>query len=143
VNNELDSTVTAFAYNTDDGKLESLQTLSTLPNDFQGSNSTAEVQVHPSGKFVYVSNRGHDSLAIFAVDQATGELTAAGHQPSGGKTPRNFGIHPSGKFILSANQQTGNVVVLKVNMETGKLEPTGTEVQVPQPVCVKFLLSGK
>jgi len=138
--NELDSTVTAFAYEAERGELKTLQTLSTLPADFRDSNSTAEVQVHPAGKFVYVSNRGHNSLAIFAVDQKTGKLTAVGHQSTGGKTPRNFGIHPSGKFILAANQDTDNVVVLKVDLENGKLTPTGTEVKVPQPVCVKFLI---
>jgi 6-phosphogluconolactonase len=137
---EISSEVTAFAYDAAKGVLTELQTLSTLPADYdKPGNSTAEVQVHPSGKFVYVSNRGHDSLAIFTVDEKTGKLTAAGHQSTGGKTPRNFGIDPTGAYILAANQGTGNVVVLSVNQATGQLKPTGTEIEIPAPVCVKFL----
>jgi len=139
INNEIDSTVTAFSYHADRGTLESLQTLSTLPDDFKGENSTAEIQIHPSGKFVYVSNRGHDSLAIFSIDTQTGKLKALGHQSTGGKTPRGFNISSDGKFILAANQDSDNVVVFKVDSETGKLQPTGAEVKVPKPVCVEFL----
>jgi 6-phosphogluconolactonase len=102
-------------------------------------NSTAETQVHPSGKWVYVSNRGHDSIAVFKVDEATGHLTAVGHQSTGGKTPRNFGIDPTGKFLIAANQSSNNVVVFKIDEKTGMPTPTGNEVQVPKPVCVKFL----
>lgn len=136
--NELTSTVTAFAFDASSGKLEPVQTLSTLPQGYSGGNSTAEVQAHPSGKFLYGSNRGHNSLAIFRIDDA-GKLTAVGHQSTGGKTPRNFGIDPTGAFVLAANQGTGNVVVLAVDSSTGKLKPTGSEVKIPRPVCVKFL----
>ncbi len=136
--NEMASTVTAFAYDAQQGKLSELHTLSTLTSPVQG-NSTAEVQVHPSGKFVYGSNRGHDSLAIFKVDPTSGRLTAAGHQSTGGKTPRNFGIDPTGNYILAANQGSNSVVVFRVNQETGALTATGATVKVGKPVCVKFL----
>jgi len=136
--NELDSTVTAFAFDAKKGTLAKLHTVSTLPPDFKGSNSTAEVQVHPSGKFLYGSNRGHDSLAIFAIDAKSGKLTPVGHQPTGGKTPRNFGIDPTGRYILAANQNSNNVVVFRVDQTTGKLKPTGASITVSVPVCVKF-----
>ena len=117
-----------------------MQTLSTLPPGYEGKgNSTAEIAVHPSGKFVYVSNRGHDSIAIFRVDQKTGRLTADGHESTGGKTPRNFAIAPGGRFLLAANQNSDSVVVLSVDPKTGDLTPTGTTVNVPTPVCVTFL----
>ncbi len=136
---EMTSTVHAFAYDAEKGALKLIQSLSTLPNEVKG-NSTAETQVHPSGKWVYVSNRGHNSVAIFKVDEATGQLTAAGHQSTGGKTPRNFGIDPSGQILIAANQDSNNIVVFKIDHNTGKPEPTGHEVQVPKPVCVKFLV---
>ncbi|HZE99359.1 MAG TPA: lactonase family protein [Planctomycetota bacterium] len=135
---EMTSTVHAMTYDAEKGVLKVVQTLSTLPNEVKG-NSTAETQVHPSGKWVYVSNRGHDSVAVFKVDEATGHLTAVGHQSTGGKTPRNFGIDPSGKFLIAANQSSNNVVVFKIDEKTGMPTPTGTEVSVPKPVCVKFL----
>ncbi|MDP6545470.1 MAG: lactonase family protein [Phycisphaerae bacterium] len=136
--NELDSTVTAFAFDAKKGTLAKLSTVSTLPSDFKGSNTTAEVQVHPSGKFLYGSNRGHDSIAIFTIDAKSGKLTGAGHQPTGGKTPRNFGIDPTGRFILAANQNSNNVVVFRVDQSGGKLKPTGSSITVSSPVCVKF-----
>src|SRR5205085_10564688 len=110
-----------------------------LPKDFAGNSSTAEVQVHPSGKFVYGSNRGHDSIAIFTVDEKTGKLTAAGHQSTKGKTPRNFGIDPTGKYLLAANQDSDTVVVFRIDPASGALQPTGQSVEVPKPVCVKFV----
>jgi 6-phosphogluconolactonase len=137
--NELASTVTAFHYDSDRGVLEPLQTISTLPKDFKGSNTTAEVQVHPSGKFLYGSNRGHNSIAVFAIDPATGKLTATGHQSEGIKTPRNFGIDPTGTCPLVANQDSDSIVVFRLNAETGELQPTGITVEVPVPVCVKFM----
>jgi len=137
--NEMQSTVTAFSYDADRGVLTDVQTVSTLPQGFDGRNSTAEVQVHPSGKFLYGSNRGHDSLAIFSIDPSTGRLTPVGHQPTGGKTPRNFGIDPTGGYLLAANQATDTVVVFRVDQQTGKLEPTGVKIDVPSPVCVKMV----
>lgn len=135
--NEMTSSVTAFTYDATKGALTELHTISTLPEPVKG-NSTAEIQVHPSGKFVYCSNRGHDSLAIFTVDKATGKLTAAGHQKTGGKTPRNFGIDPSGQFILAANQNTHDVFVFRIDPNTGQLTQVGEPVKVGSPVCVKF-----
>ncbi|HEY1859893.1 MAG TPA: lactonase family protein [Gemmataceae bacterium] len=143
VNNEIDSTVTAMSYNADHGALKSLQTLSTLPKEFTGGNSTAEVEVHPSGKFVYVSNRGHNSIAIFTVDAKTGELTAAGHQAKGIKTPRNFAIEPSGTHMIVANQDGDSLVVFRIDAKTGELAPTGIEAEVPAPVCVTFIPQGR
>lgn len=138
VNNELTSTVTSFAYDGARGALTEIQTISTLPEPTRG-NSTAETVVHPSGKFVYVSNRGHDSLAIFRCDESTGRLTVVGNQPSGGKTPRNFNIDPSGRFLLAANQSTNNVAVFRIDEGTGKLTPTGDSIEVGSPVCVRFM----
>jgi 6-phosphogluconolactonase len=138
--NEMARTVTAFGYDAKGGVLKELQTISTLPAGVTGGNfSTAEVQVHPSGKFLYGSNRGHNSIAIFSIDSKTGMLTAAGHQPTQGNTPRNFGIDPTGKFLLAANQASNTVVVFRIDGKTGALTPTGQVVQVPVPVCVKFV----
>jgi 6-phosphogluconolactonase len=136
--NEIKSSVTAFAYDANQGSLTEIQTISTLPEATQG-NSTAEIQVHPSGKFLYCSNRGHDSLAIFTIDEKTGKLTAAGHQKTLGKTPRNFGIDPTGAYVIACNQGTDNVAVFKVDQANGKLTPVGDPISVPMPVCVKFL----
>ncbi|OYV80789.1 MAG: 6-phosphogluconolactonase, partial [Planctomycetia bacterium 21-64-5] len=137
--NELSSTITAFGYDAAKGVLTEVQTIGTLPDGFKGENWTAEVQVHPSGKFVYGSNRGHNSIAAFAVDVQTGRLTPIGHESSGGKTPRNFGIDPSGSFLLAANQDSDNIAVLAIDTATGKLNSTGQEIKVSKPVCVKFV----
>lgn len=136
--NEMHLTVTAFSYDAQSGKLTELQTISTIPGGVQNGFSTAEVQVHPSGKFLYGSNRGHDSIAVFSIDQKTGKLTSVEHEPTGGRTPRNFGIDPTGQFLLAANQSTNDVVVFRIDQQTGVLSPTGNKVAVPSPVCVKF-----
>jgi 6-phosphogluconolactonase len=137
--NELNSTITTFAYDHERGALETLQTVSTLPEDFSGQNYCADVQVAPSGRFVYGSNRGHDSIAIFAVDRETGRLSTVGHEPTGGATPRNFVIDPTGTFLLVANQDSDTVVTFRVDQETGKLVATGHVAQVPTPVCLRTL----
>jgi 6-phosphogluconolactonase len=139
VNGEMASSVTAFTYDADSGTLKEIQTLSTLPGGFEGENTTAEVQVHSSGRFLYVSNRGHDSIAIFAIDPATGLLTAIGHEPTQGKTPRNFTIDPTGTWLLAANQNSDSVVAFRVDHQTGRLRPTGAKAEVPSPVCICFL----
>lgn len=137
-NLEMTSEVTAFLVQPG-GVLAGIQTLSTLPNgEPVPGNSTAECQVHPNGKFVYVSNRGHNTLAIYSVDLSNGRLKHIGNQSTGGAVPRNFCIDPSGRFILAANQESDSVVVLKVDQETGLLTPTGSQSQVSMPVCVKF-----
>jgi 6-phosphogluconolactonase len=141
--NEMASTVTAFRCDPHSGRLQAIQTVSTLPRDFTGSSTTAEVQVHPSGRFLYGSNRGHDSIAIFAIDSATGRLTPVGHQSTQGKTPRNFGIDPTGRFLLAANQDSDSLVVFRIDQETGRLTPTGQVVPVPMPVCVKMVPVGR
>jgi 6-phosphogluconolactonase len=137
--NEMQSTVTAFSYDSGRGVLKELQTISTLPPSFKGENSTAEVQVHPSGKFLYGSNRGHDSIAVFAINPDKGTLTFVEHQSTRGKTPRNFGIDPTGKYLLAANQDSASVVAFRIDPQTGRLTPTGQSIEVPSPVCVKFV----
>ncbi len=139
--NEIKLTVTAFQYDAEKGVLTPQQTITTLPDgvtDRKGM-STAEVQVHPSGKFLYGSNRGHHSIAIFSIDPTTGKLTVVGHQGQGIKTPRNFGIDPTGNYLLVANQDSDSVTVFRIDQTTGQLEPTGSTVSVGTPVCVKFL----
>ena len=136
-------TVTAFDYDPDRGSLSDIQTVSTLPNiPVAKGYSTAEVQVHPSGRFLYGSNRGHDTIAIFAIDAASGRLRPVGHQSTGGKTPRNFGIDPTGRYLLAANQDSGTVVVFRIDPQSGQLQPTGQKVEVPRAVCVKFVPLG-
>lgn len=137
--NELGNTVTVFKYNAKKGALTEIQSISSLPAGFKKDSYTAEVVAHPSGKFVYGSNRGHDSIAIFKVDAGTGKLTAAGHQGHLIKTPRNFAIEPSGQFLLAASQNSGKVIVFRIDQESGVLEPTGSVAEVPTPVCVRFL----
>ena len=140
VNNEIDSTVTAFSWDADHGVLKTLQTISSLPKGVRGdNNSTAEIAAHPSGRFLYVSNRGHNSIAIFSINQKTGRLTSLGHESTRGKIPRGFGIDPSGRFLLAANQNSGNVVAFRINLTTGKLTPTGYSIKVPKPVCVVMI----
>jgi len=137
--NELDYTVTAFAYKPASGTLTDIQTITTVPNEFDGSNSCAEVRVHPSGKFLYGSNRGHDSIAVYRIDQVKGTLTFVEHETDDIKTPRNFNIDPTGKFCLVANQGSDSVVVFRINQKTGALKPTGHKISVGRPVCVRFL----
>lgn len=136
--NELDSTITAFAYDSQRGELKEIQSLSTLPEGFNGKNSTADIHVHPYGKYLYGSNRGHDSIAIYSIDDATGRLTLVGHQSTQGRTPRNFAIDPTGAFLLAANQESNTIVIFRIDAKTGGLTPTGQTVDVPAPVCVKF-----
>jgi 6-phosphogluconolactonase len=137
--NEMKSTVTAFAYDAGRGELKEIQTITTLPADFTGNNTTAEVQVHPSGKFLYGSNRGHNSIAVFSIDPAKGTLTPVEQVSSGGKTPRNFGIDPTGVYLIAAHQNSNNIVVFRIDPNTGRLKVTGQTFELHSPVCVKFL----
>ena len=137
--NEMLCTVTAFNYDASKGALTEIQTISTLPDGVKPGYSTAEILVHPSGKFVYGSNRGHHSIAMFAVDADSGRLSFLGTESTQGKTPRNFGIDPSGQFLLAANQDSNNIVVFRIDQKTGRLTPTGHSIEVPTPVCVRFL----
>lgn len=136
--NEINCTITAFQHDARRGGLKELQTESTLPVQRDPKYSTAEIAVHPSGKFVYGSNRGHDSIAVFSIDQRSGRLTLVEHQPSGGKTPRSFGIDPTGTWFLSANQSSDNIVVFRIDPASGGLTRTATEVKVGAPVSVAF-----
>jgi 6-phosphogluconolactonase len=137
--NELGSSVTVFDYDAERGALREVQTISTLPERFGGRNTCADVHISADGRFLYGSNRGHDSIAIFSIDPEAGTLTAIGHESTKGKTPRNFGLDPSGSFLLAANQDTNNIVAFRVDRETGLLTPTGHQTQVPAPVCIKWL----
>lgn len=137
--NELDSTVTAYAYDGRRGVLQELQTLSTLPAGFSGANTGADLHLAPSGRFLYTSNRGHDSIAVYAVDGRTGALSAAGHVSTQGRTPRNFAIDPTGTFLLAANQDSGTIVTFRLDPATGSPVPAGQVTAVPAPVCVQFV----
>jgi len=136
--NEMHSTVTAFDYDAV-GALHPLQTISTLPKTFAGENTAAEIEVHPSGKFLYASNRGHDSIAVFAIDLNKGTLTLVEYASTKGQGPRNFEIAPGGRLLFAANEKADNVVVFHINQQTGRLTPTGKVLDVAQPVCVKFV----
>ncbi len=138
VTGELNSTLAVCAWDAERGRLELVQVIGTLPEGWQGTNYPAEVAVTPSGRFVYMSNRGHDSIAIFAVDETTGMLTPAGHEPTQGNFPRHFALDPTAGFLLVANQNSDNVVVFRVDDQTGRLTPTGQTAIVPMPVCVRF-----
>lgn len=138
VNNELHSSLTSLRYDSGTGQLSVIDTRSTLVEGFSGGNSTAETQVHPNGHFVYVSNRGHNSIAVFRVSQKTGRLERVEIESTRGKTPRNFSLGPRGKFLFAANQGSDTIVLFHVNDKTGELSPAGVTVNVPTPVCVKF-----
>lgn len=137
--NELHCTVTAFAYKPATGALKEIQTITTLPKVFEGRNSCAEVRVHPGGRFLYGSNRGHDSIVVYQIDPAKGTLRFVEHETADIKTPRNFNIEPTGKFCLVANQGSDSVVVFRIDQKTGALKPTGHKIAVGKPVCIRFL----
>lgn len=139
--NEMACTLTAFTYDADKGELKSFQTIGTLPEGNTDKNkSTAEIFVHPSGKFVYSSNRGNaNSITAFKVDPETGKLSVIDHTSTQGRTPRGFGIDPSGQWLLAGNQDSDSVAVYRIDQETGKLTPTGKPVKCPTPVCITFV----
>jgi 6-phosphogluconolactonase len=137
--NEMASAVTAMTYDPDKGLLKEVQTVSTLPAGFKGNTSTAEVVVHPSGKFLYGSNRGHNSIAVFAIDSETGKLKPMGHQGHQIKVPRNFSVDPAGSYLFVANQDGNSIVVFRIDPKTGELNPTETVVEVPKPVCLRMM----
>jgi 6-phosphogluconolactonase len=138
--NELNSTIAAFRYDPERGRLADLQTIGTIPQGASGENDPADVHVHPSGRFLYGSNRGFNSIVAYAIDEDSGRLTLIGQQTEGIKNPRNFAIDPTGKFLLAANQDADTVVIFRIDPDRGTLEPTGHLVKVPKPVCLKFLL---
>jgi 6-phosphogluconolactonase len=136
---EMQSTVTVFSNDEKTGTLHPMQTISSLPKGFTGENNDAEIQMHPSGKYLYASNRGHDSIAVFAIDSAKGTLTLIEYTLTRGKTPRSFEIDPTGTLLFAENQKSDNIVVFRIDAKTGRLTPTGKVLEVASPVCVKFL----
>jgi 6-phosphogluconolactonase len=135
---EMDSTITAHDYDARSGVLRPFQTVSTLPEGFSGNNTTAEIAFHPSGRLLFGSNRGHDSIAIFRVDTRSGRLSALGHQSTLGRTPRCFGVDPTGQYLIAANQDSNSLVVFAVDVDSGRLRAVGDPVAAPKPVCVVF-----
>ena len=136
---ELSSTATSFAYDAKKGTLKEIGAVSTLPPGFSGRNDVAEATVHPNGKFLYVSNRGNDSIAVLSIDPAKGTLAPVGGIPTGGKEPRHFIFDPSGKFLFAENQFSDTVVEFRADAATGQLTPSGDTVSVPSPVCISFV----
>lgn len=137
--NEMGSTITAFEYDAAGGILRTLQTISTLPKDFKGKNDAAEIEVSSSGKFLYASNRGHDSISVFSIDPRAGTLTLVEIVPTNGASPRNFEIDPTGSLLFAENEKSDDIVVFKINKLTGRLTATDREFEIAQPVCVRFV----
>jgi 6-phosphogluconolactonase len=136
---EMGHQVAVYTIDPDNGALSSIQTISTLPADYTGTNFCADIHIDPTGKFLFASNRGHNSLAIYQIDRKSGQLTLADIQSVQGDWPRNFLIDPKGNFLFVANRRTNNVVVFQLDLSNGKITPTDVEVNVPEPVCVKML----
>lgn len=140
--NELNSTITVYAYDAENGRLTVVQTVSTLPESYAGENGCADIHLSPDGKFLYGSNRGHDSLAVYSVDPANGQLAVVEHAPTLGGHPRNFAVSPDGRFVLVANRDDNHIVTFRRDAGTGKLQPTGSELAVSKPVCIRFAAFG-
>ena len=137
--NEIGSSVTVFSYDGDRGGLHKVETISTLPKDFKGANDGAEIAVSRDGRFLYGSNRGHNSIAVFSIDSSNGTLTPVEHVSTEGKTPRNFAIDPTGRYLFAANQDSDRIVIFRIDPQTGRLASTGRKLDVPSPVCVTFV----
>ncbi|MBB3067283.1 6-phosphogluconolactonase [Paenibacillus baekrokdamisoli] len=139
---ELNATIIAYSYDGEQGELAEIQTVSTLPDDYQGENGCADIHISPDGKFLYGSNRGHDSIVVYAIDQLTGKLTVVEYASTLGGHPRNFAISPDGQFLLVANRDSNNIVTFARDEKSGKLTPTGSVLTVSKPVCIKFAAIG-
>ncbi len=137
--NEIDNTITAFGFDEESGSLNEIQTIDTLPDRYTEESHTADIHIDKTGKFLYGSNRGHDSIAIYAIDESSGTLTLIGHEPTQGSQPRNFGLDPSGTFVLAANHVGNSIVTFRIDEADGALTATGHVVNLPAPVCIKFL----
>jgi 6-phosphogluconolactonase len=137
--NELDASITTYHFDWSTGALKPLQILPTASSTFTGNNTAAEIAVSRSGRFVYASNRGHDSIAVFSIDAAAGTLTSMGWTPTQGTTPRYFGIHPSGRELYAANQTSDTVVVFRIDEVTGQLNATGEILKAGAPCTIAFL----
>jgi len=138
--NELGCSITLYDLG-DDGSLSPIETVPTLPEGWDGENTTADIHTSPDGAYVYASNRGHDSLVIYSIDQSTGKMTFIGHEPSQGNTPRNFAITPDGKFLIVENQDSDNIVSFK-REDDGTLTATGSQIKITAAVCLQFLAVG-
>jgi 6-phosphogluconolactonase len=136
---EMGDTVSVFSFDAAAGTLHSLQTISTIPKEFTKQNDDAEIAIHPSGKFLYASNRGHDSIAVFAIDPDKGTLSLIEYAPTKGQNPRHFAIAPGGSLLFAENEKSDNIVIFRINPKTGRLAPTGKVLDISQPVCVKFV----
>jgi len=136
---ELKPIVAVFRVDPSNGNLEHVQTVGTIKPDFKEENSGAEIRIDPAGKFIYTSNRGEDSIQVFAIDQTSGKLQQVQNVSTGGKEPRGFAIDPTGHFLLAGNQKSDSVVVFRIDQTSGKLTPTGTTIQSPKPVDVLFI----
>ena len=139
---EMGCSIVRFDYDGENGALTERQTVPTLPPGFEGSNTCADIHVHPSGRFVYGSNRGHDSIVIYSIASESGELSYVGHESTQGKKPRNFALDPEGRFLLAANMESDSIVVFRIDRETGRLSTAGCRVDVPAPVCLKLMPAG-
>jgi 6-phosphogluconolactonase len=138
VNNELDSTVTAYRWDGERGILEPFQIVPSLPDSHTGVNTTAEIAVDPTGRFLYVSNRGHDSIGAFAIDPANGRLAPVGWEPTRGRRPRFFALDPAGRFLHAANEASDTIVTFRIDPQSGTLDPTGQVIETASPACVVF-----
>ena len=137
--NEIACTIITYAWDSTTGKLIELQTSSTLPSDFKGKNTCAEIEVYPNGKFLYASNRGHESLAVFAIDSTNGKISLLEHIPTQGHWPRNFSFDPTNKWLIVTNHNSDNAMVFKVDDKSGHLTPVGNPVPIAYPFCIRFL----
>lgn len=136
--NELNATITAYAFDSEAGTLSPIQTISTLPASYEGDNACADIHISPDGKFLYGSNRGHDSIVVYKINEADGTLSLVEHVSTQGNHPRNFAISPDGRFVLVANRDTNNIVTFERHADTGRLTATGAQFTVSRPVCIKF-----
>jgi 6-phosphogluconolactonase len=137
--NELASAITGYAYDPEGGRLKEVETVSTLPPYFDGKNTAAEIGIHPTGKFLYASNRGNETVVLFEVDREKGTLTYVEEQGTGGKTPRHFGIQPSAQHLTIANQDSDTLLICRIDAGNGRLKPSGVFAAAPSPACVMFL----
>ena len=136
--NELGATITVFDYDDENGVLNEVETVSTLPSDFN-QKSCADIHISKDGKYLYGSNRGHNSIAIYKVSEDGRKIENIDFQSTLGETPRNFALDPKGNFLLAANQDSSDIFTFKINKESGKIDPTGSKIDIPYPVCIKFL----
>lgn len=136
--NELDSTLVVYKYDSEHGSLDQVQVTASSPGGTGSTNYPADVHVSSSGRFLYASNRGHDTIAVFEIDASSGQLTAIQQVSTGGQWPRNFALDPSGAFLLVANQRSDSILSFRVDTATGRLTPTGEKTEIPSPVCIRF-----